>query len=137
MLKSIQKQPPEVFYKKKVFLKIPHKSQVNKHLCQSLFFFAPPATLLKKRLQHRCFPVNFAKFLSTTFLQNTPLDNYFCQLFLKVWCFQWKFKVTSFIQKIVMPQWLMSYFWSFSTLSYLGPYQTSMMEFYSEIFNGF
>ena len=26
---------------------------------------APPATLLKKRLWHRCFPVNFAKFLRT------------------------------------------------------------------------
>ena len=29
------------------------------------------ATLLKKRLWHRCFPVNFVKFLTTTFLQNT------------------------------------------------------------------
>ena len=26
-----------------------------------------PATLLKKRLQHRCFPVNIAKFLRTAF----------------------------------------------------------------------
>ena len=30
-----------------------------------------PATLLKKRLWHRCFSVNFAKFLRTRFLQNT------------------------------------------------------------------
>ena len=30
-----------------------------------------PATLLKKRLWHRCFPVNFAKFSRTPFLQNT------------------------------------------------------------------
>ena len=30
-----------------------------------------PATLLKKRLWHRCAPVNFAKFLRTPFLQNT------------------------------------------------------------------
>ena len=30
-----------------------------------------PATLLKKRLWHRCFTVNFAKFLRTAFLQNT------------------------------------------------------------------
>ena len=30
-----------------------------------------PATLLKKRLWHRCFPVNFAKFLRALFLQNT------------------------------------------------------------------
>ena len=30
-----------------------------------------PATLLKKRLQDRCFPVNIAKFLSAPFLWNT------------------------------------------------------------------
>ena len=30
-----------------------------------------PATLLKKGLWHRCFPVNFANFLRTPFLQNT------------------------------------------------------------------
>ena len=29
-----------------------------------------PATLLKKRLWHRCFPVNFAKFPRAPFLQN-------------------------------------------------------------------
>ena len=29
------------------------------------------ATLLKRRLRHRCFPVNFIKFLRTPFLQNT------------------------------------------------------------------
>ena len=47
----------------------------GKHKCQSLFFNKVaglrPATLLKKRLWHRCFPVNFAKFLRTRFLQNT------------------------------------------------------------------
>ena len=46
----------------------------GKHLCQSLFFNKVaglrPATLLKKRLWHRCFPVNFAKFLRTPFLQS-------------------------------------------------------------------
>ena len=42
----------------------------GKHLQQSLFFnkVARPATLLKKRLWHRWFPVNFAKFLRTPFL---------------------------------------------------------------------
>ena len=42
-----------------------------------------PATLLKKRLWNRCFPMNFVKFLRTFFLQNssgrllpTNLDNY-------------------------------------------------------------
>ena len=46
----------------------------GKHLCLSLFFnkiAGRPATLLKKRLRHRCFPVNFAKFLITLSLQNT------------------------------------------------------------------
>ena len=47
----------------------------GKHLCQVLFFNKvagpEPATLLKKRLWHRCFPVNFAKFLGTPFSQNT------------------------------------------------------------------
>ena len=44
----------------------------GKHLCQSLFFDKVaglrPATLLKKRLWHRCFPVNFATFVRTPFL---------------------------------------------------------------------
>ena len=47
----------------------------GKHLCQSLFFNKVirlrQATLSKRRLWHRCFPVNLAKFLKTTFSQNT------------------------------------------------------------------
>ena len=67
---SRQKQPPEVFCKKGVlenFTKF-----TGKHLCQSLLFNKvaglKPATLLKKRLWHRCFPVNSVKFLRTPFL---------------------------------------------------------------------
>ena len=44
----------------------------GKHLCQSLFFNKVaglrPVALLKKRLWHRCFLVNFEKFLRTHFL---------------------------------------------------------------------
>ena len=47
----------------------------GKHPCQRLFFNRvgglKPATLFKKRLWRRCFLVNFAKFLTTPFLQNT------------------------------------------------------------------
>ena len=47
----------------------------EKNLCQSLLFNKVaglrPATLFKKRPWHRCFPVNFAKFLITLVLQNT------------------------------------------------------------------
>ena len=42
----------------------------GKHLCQSLFF-NQVAGEVKKRLWHRRFPMNFAKFLRTPFLQNT------------------------------------------------------------------
>ena len=48
----------------------------GKHQCQSLFFNKVarlrPATLIKKKLWHKWFSVNFAKFLRTPFLQNTP-----------------------------------------------------------------
>ena len=44
----------------------------GKHLCQSLFSNKVaglrPATLFKKRLWRRCFPVNFAKFLRAPFI---------------------------------------------------------------------
>ena len=59
----------EVFCKKGVLRNF--AKSTGKHLCQSLFFNKVaglrPATLLKKRLWHRCFPVNFAKFLGTPF----------------------------------------------------------------------
>ena len=82
MLKSSH---PHVFCKKDVLENFAKFTE--KHLCQSLFINKVaglcqslfinkvaglrPATLLKKRLWHRCFPVNFAKFLRTPFLQNT------------------------------------------------------------------
>ena len=54
---------------KKLFLEF--TKFTGKNLCQSLFFNKiaglRPATLLKKRLWHRCFPVNFVKFLRTPF----------------------------------------------------------------------
>ena len=57
------------FVKKSVFRNF--TKFTRKHLCQSLFFNKVeglrPATLLKKKLWHRCFPVNFVKFLRTPF----------------------------------------------------------------------
>ena len=44
----------------------------GKHLCQSLFFNKVAGLLLKKRLWHRCFPVNFPKFLRAPFLTEHP-----------------------------------------------------------------
>ena len=76
----IQKQSEEVtkrcYVKKKKMLKIFAKF-TEKQLRQSLFFnkaagMRPKAcNFIKKRLWRRCFPVNFAKFIRTPFLQNT------------------------------------------------------------------
>ena len=60
---------PEVFRKKVFFENFPKLTR--KHQCQSLSFTKvaglSPLTLLKKRLWHRCFPVDFAKFPRTPF----------------------------------------------------------------------
>ena len=66
----------------------------GKRLCQShLCFFNKglrPAILFKKRLLHRCFPVNFAKFLRTPFLTEhlrwlLQEDSYFHEDTRKAW----------------------------------------------------
>ena len=55
---------------KKVFLQVSQNSQEN--TCARVSFNKvaglSPATLLKKRLWHRCFPVDFVKFLRTPFI---------------------------------------------------------------------
>ena len=69
---------PEVFCKKHVvrnFVKFTGNARarvsflINLQSSGLLFYYAvlKPATLLKQRLWHRCFPVNFAKFLRTFF----------------------------------------------------------------------
>ena len=78
---------------KKVFLEI-CKIHKKKPVPESLFIEVAglrSATVLKKRLGRKCFPVNFAKFLRTPFLQNTsgrlllviPLFIYVLFYFLK------------------------------------------------------
>ena len=61
---------PELFCKKGVLRNF--SKFTGKHLCQSLFFNKVaglrPATLLKRRLWHRCFPKNYVKFLRKPFL---------------------------------------------------------------------
>ena len=60
---------PEVFCQRSV-LRI-FANFTGKHQCQTLFLIKVPdlrlETLLKKRLWHRCFPLNSAKFLRTPF----------------------------------------------------------------------
>ena len=64
-----------------MFLEISQNSQEN--TCARVSDHRP-ATLLKKRLWHRYFPVNFAKFHRTTFLQNTSGRLFLNQHLIKV-----------------------------------------------------
>ena len=72
-LRHYRSSRPKVFCKKGVLKNFPKFT--GKHLCQNLFFNKVaglrPASLLKKRLWHWCFPVKFLKFLKKSFLQNT------------------------------------------------------------------
>ena len=77
---------PEVFCKEgglRNFAKF-----TGKHLCQSLSFNKVaglrPATFLKRRLWHRCFPVNFAKSLRTPFLIEHLGDCFCLSLFTSI-----------------------------------------------------
>ena len=58
---------------KKVFLEISQNSQKNTCARVSFLISCRPeaCNFIWKRLWHRCFPVNFTKFLRTPFLQNT------------------------------------------------------------------
>ena len=65
---------PEGFCKKGV-LKTFHKIHLKTPLLESLFNGVSglrPETLLRKRLQHRCFQVNFVKLLRTIFYRTRP-----------------------------------------------------------------
>ena len=62
---SYKSSRPEVFCRKGVLRNFAKFTE--RYLRQSL----RPATLLKKRVWHSCFPLNFEKFLRTLFSQNT------------------------------------------------------------------
>ena len=65
VLNLAQKQPPKVCFEKRCSEKF-HITRRKTPVPESFF-----NKVAKKRLWHRCFPVNFAKFLRTPFLQNT------------------------------------------------------------------
>ena len=68
-VKDLQKHSYRGVLLKKCFQKF-HKSHRKTPVSESLFNKVPglrPATLFKKRIWHRCFTVNFVKFLRTPF----------------------------------------------------------------------
>ena len=130
--------------------------------CASLFFNKVarrrPVTLFKKRLWHRCFSVNFAKFLGTRFLQKTSrwlllkvrkFTNLFC---LTTFSFNYfKSSASSFFLVFPVTCYLViCYLWysnwfkneTFVTLegnseAYSEPCQTSKTEVFTKIVNAF
>ena len=70
MDRNLQKQPSELFCKKNIFLKI-RKFHRKTTVLESLFNkVAGLCSFIKKRLQHRCFPVKFTKPLRLPILKN-------------------------------------------------------------------
>ena len=70
---------PEVFYEKiahKNFAKFTVKGLSRSHLFNKIAGLSP-ANLLKKRLLHRCFPVNFRLKKSSFASGNRPRENFF------------------------------------------------------------
>ena len=67
-----EKYNEQVFHKKAVFKNL--AIFIGKHLCRSAFINENASfqscNFIKKRVQHRCFPVTIAKFLRTSVLKN-------------------------------------------------------------------
>ena len=70
-----------------------------KIFCCRFCEFLQPVILLKTKLRHRCFPVNFAKFLKLHILQNTckglwqSSDMIIARFFWKIYCSSnWKIR---------------------------------------------
>ena len=94
---------------KKVFLEISQNSQENN--CVRVSFLIKLQSLLKKRLWHCCFPVNFAKFLRIPFLTKTSggcmqlfwnlpvvYTRSFIIILREIFTFSWGFDVCNFVQ---------------------------------------
>ena len=82
-MKLLRSSRPEEFCKKDVLRNF--AKFTGKRLCQNLFFNKLAAyNFIKKRLWHRCFPANFAKFLTEhlrwLLLNCWKLENYYFQL---------------------------------------------------------
>ena len=58
----------QMFFKIGVFIKV---SQIHRKTPVTEALFFRPATLLKMKLWHKCFPVNYTKILRAPFLKNT------------------------------------------------------------------
>ena len=111
---------PEVFCKKGVLRNF--TKFTGKRLCQSLFFNKVaglrPSTLFKKRVWHRCFPVNFVELLGTPFFKD-----HLWWLLLGAWSYHWwRFeKLSNFkVYALLLSFLIFTYYWWKKITSYLG-----------------
>ena len=63
-----KKQLEKYFFKQNDLMRLRILFRIMSSMCDDK---QPPEVLYKKRVWHRCFPENFAKFLGTPFLQST------------------------------------------------------------------
>ena len=91
----------------------------GKHLCWRFFL----TTFIKKRHQHRCFPVNIGKCLSTAFyIEHIPFFNTFHKFYVMI----------KFLGCLRVQNWYFSYFWCYCFV-FLHNYSASYC-FYTKIF---
>ena len=96
----------------KVYLEVPQNSQENTYVRVSFLIKLQASGLqlyLKRRLWHRCFTVNVAKFLRTPFLQNSSgrLEKFFknsCYFVTITYDVQFSSRVLYSVDFIIMDQ---------------------------------
>ena len=90
---SNYKQPLKVFCKKGALRKF---KKFRQSTCARVSFLIRPATLLKKRLWHWCFPVNFVWNFQEHLFHRTTLDDcFFFSLYKYLWqgiCWNWLYQ---------------------------------------------
>ena len=89
----MQKQPLQMFNKNSV-LKNCGKIYRKTSALKSLYNIDKTGNFIKKGVQNMCFPLNFTKFLTISFLKNTP-RHYFCVgcIFKKYFAFEGLFRL--------------------------------------------
>ena len=99
-----------------------HKINRKTPMPGSLFSLPRPATLLKKRLCHRCFPMNFSKFLRTPFHGTPPVAtsvHYFREVLFQIYIDKYKLKSGLMKKRTIYREWL-CFFWKLSQNSQDG-----------------